>query len=210
MVSRREKSDGLHSQTGGQDVAHSDNGITLMIRFAIILQIALLLYHQVTTLFDFFPFNGVRFYSRRETFMEAGVNLVLMSLPLIGFIWHVSFLMKCGVVYYFILFSIECATWWAPYFLGPSPKGLECYNRIHRQTITVIPRRGNNPAPNLEHMILMVLTLLTAITTLMAFRPTPFPFRQWWIGVVIGAFMVGGTVFQFCFQGKQKSNAPPA
>jgi len=133
-----------------------------MLTFAVTLQIVLLLYHQVTTLFDLFPFNGVRFYSRRETFMEAGANLVPMALAMTGFIWHVSVLMKFGVVYYFILFAVECATWWMPYFLGPSPKGLECYNRIHRQTITVIPRRGHNPAPNLEHLILMALTFLTA------------------------------------------------
>ena len=179
-----------------------------MVIFAIILQIALLVYHQVTTLCDFFPFNGVRFYSRQETLLEAGVNFVLMSLPLLGFIGRASLLMKFGVVYYFILFSVECATWWAPYFLGPSPKGLECYNRIHRQTITVIPRRGNNPAPNLEHLILMALTLLTAIVTCVAFHSIPFPFRQWGVGVVIGAVIVSGTVFQFCYQGKQNRSPP--
>jgi hypothetical protein len=179
-----------------------------VVAFVIILQIALLLYHQVTTLFDFFPFNGVRFYSRKETFMEAGVNLVLMSLPVVGFIGHMPFLMKYGVVYYFVLFSVECATWWAPYFLGPSPKGLECYNRIHRQTITWVPRRGDNPAPNLEHLILMALTLLTAVATLLAFRPMSFPFWQWAIGLGIGIFLVSGTMFQFCFQGRRKPNSP--
>ena len=175
-----------------------------MITFAITLQIILVLYHQVTTLFDFFPFNGVRFYSRRETLIEAGINLVLMSLPLVGFFWHVSALLKFGIVYYFILFAVECATWWWPYFLGPSPKGLENYNRIHRRTITVIPRRGNNPVPNLEHLILMILTLVTAIATVTAFRTISFPFRQWWIGAVIGVVVVAGTIFQFCFQGRQK------
>jgi hypothetical protein len=180
-----------------------------MITMVILLQVALLLYHQVTTWFDFFPFNGARFYSRRETCIEAGANFIPMALAAAGFIWHLSVLMKFGVVYYFILFAVECATWWAPHFLGPSPKWLECYNRIHRQTITVIPRRGDNPAPNVEHLVLMVLTLATALATFMAFRPTPFPFRQWWVGLVVGAFMVGGTVFQFCFQGRQKANAPP-
>jgi hypothetical protein len=74
----------------------------------------------------------------------------------------------------------------------------------------VVPRRGNHPAPNLEHMILMGLTLITAIVTLLAFRSMPFSFRQWWIGLVIGAVMVAGTVFHFCFSGRQKSNTPPA
>ena len=181
-----------------------------MLPLAITLQVLLVLYHQATTLFDFFPFNGVRFYSRREKLAEAAVNFVLMSLPPIGFILRVPLLMKFALVYYFILFGVECATWWAPYFLGPSPKWLELYNRIHRQTITILPRRENQPAPNLEHLILMALTLLTAISTLMAFRTLDLQLPQWWIGLLIGVILVGGTLFQFCFQGRAKSNPPTA
>jgi len=194
-----------------------DNGLEtitvhswLMIAFAITSQLILVLYHQITTLFDFFPFNGVRFYSRREKLLEAGINLVLMSAPLLGFILHQPLLMKFGVVYYFILFAVECATWWGPYFFGPSQMGLEIYNRIHGRTITVLPRRGKNPSPNLEHLILMALTILTAVTTLIAFRSAPIQFQHWWIGLIIGAVMVSGTIFQFCLQGRQKSNAPSA
>ena len=171
-----------------------------MLKLAITLQIVLILYHQITTWLDLFPFNGVRFYSRRERLLEAGSNLVLMSLPLLGFILSVPMLMKFGVVYYFILLSVECATWWAPYFLGPAPKWLETYQRIHRQTITVLPPRGHNPVPNLEHLILMVLTLSTAVATLMAFHSLDVRFHGWWIGLLIGAAVVGGTIFQFCFQ----------
>jgi len=181
-----------------------------MARLAITLQIILVMYHQATTLFDFFPFNGVRFTSRGEKIAEAAVNLVLMSLPPIGFILRAPLLMKFGLVYYFILFGIECATWWAPYFLGPSPKWLELYNRIHRQTITILPRRANQPAPNLEHLILMALTLLTAVATLLAFRSLHLEFPQWWIGLLIGIILVAGTLFQFCFQGRTKPNPPPA
>jgi hypothetical protein len=171
---------------------------------AIAFQIILVAYHQVTTLCDLFPFNGVRFYKRHETLIEAGVNLVLMSLPVVAFIFHVTALMKFGVVYYFVLFAVECATWWAPYFLGPSPKFKSLYERIHSQTIMVIPRRGSNPAPNLEHLMLMALTLLTAIVTFIAFRDAGIPFSNWWIGLVIGVFLTGGTIFQFCFQGDLK------
>jgi len=179
-----------------------------MVRLAITLQIILVLYHQATTLFDFFPFNGARFYSRRDKIAEAAVNLVLMSLPPIGFILRAPLLMKFGLVYYFILFGVECATWWAPYIFGPSPKWLELYNRIHRQTITILPRPANQPAPNLEHLILMALTLLTAITTLLAFRSFNLEFPQWWISLLIGVILIGITLFQFCFQGRAKPNPP--
>ncbi len=176
---------------------------------AIALQALLLAYHQTTTLCDFFPFNGVRFYSRRERLLEAGTNFILMSLPLVGFILRAPFLMKFGLAYYFILFAIECATWWAPYFLGASPKALEVYNRIHRQTITPLPRRENQLAPNLEHLILMALTLLTAIVTCLAARSLALEISHWWLAALIGALLTGGTIFQFCFQGRHKADNPP-
>ena len=141
-----------------------------MLTLAIALQIIHVLYHQVTTLLDLFPFNGVRFYSRREQLLEAGINLVLMSLPPLGFVLHVPSLMLFGVVYYFVLLAVEFTTWWVPYLFGPSQKWLDVYTRIHSQTITVLPRRGTNPVPNLEHLILHSLSLLTAIVTLIAYR----------------------------------------
>jgi hypothetical protein len=140
-----------------------------MLAVAVTLQIVHVLYHQVTTLLDFFPFNGVRFYSTREKILEAGINLVLMSLPPIGFIFRIHSLMTFGVVYYFVLLTIEFFTWWKPYFFGASQKWIDIHSHIHSQTITVLPRRRNNPAPNLEHLILDSLSFLTAIATLAAY-----------------------------------------
>lgn len=166
---------------------------------ALCFQATLLLYHQATTWLDLFPFNGVRFYSRGETIAEAGGNLVLMGLPLVGRLLDSPALLKYGVVYYFVLFAIECATWWGPYFLGASPKAAETYARIHAQTITVVPRRGANPAPNLEHLILMGLTLATAVTTFLAFRAAGPAFPRWWTGIPIGLLLATGTLYQFCW-----------
>jgi hypothetical protein len=67
------------------------------------------------------------------------------------------------------LFLEEFRVWWVPYFFGPSKAWQAAYDRLHAQTIKVFPARGNNPIPNLEHMILHTLTLVTAITTLTAF-----------------------------------------
>jgi hypothetical protein len=177
-----------------------------MTTVAITLQIVLLFYHQTTTLCDFFPFNGARFYSLREKLAEAGVNLILMSLAPVGFIFDLPSLKYFGVVYYFILLAIEFATWWGPYFLGPSVKGLEVYNRIHRRTITVVPRRGENPAPNLEHLILMGLTAAAGLATLKAYHSMPDAHAGHWVGVlVVALLLVSGTLYQFCFQGRAKA-----
>jgi hypothetical protein len=152
-------------------------------------QIGLLVYHQITTLFDFYPFNGARRYAWKEKLAEAGSNFVLMSLAPIGFGFQIRGLMIFGVVYYFFLFAVEIIIWWIPYLTVPSghwrriynlllavstssfKKGdtldhwYEIYNRLHRGTITILPARGNRPVPNLEHMILHAWTLITAIVT---------------------------------------------
>lgn len=152
-------------------------------------QIGLLLYHQITTLFDFYPFNGARHYARKEKLAEAGSNFILMSLAPIGFGFHIRGLMIFGVVYYFFLFAVEIIIWWIPYLTVPSgrwrriyncllavstssfKKGdvldhwCEIHNRLHRGTITILPARGNRPVPNLEHMILHAWTLITAVAT---------------------------------------------
>lgn len=59
-------------------------------RLVVLCQLALLVYHQLTTLVDFYPFNGARNYARREKLAECGVNGVLMLLPPVGFAFHIS------------------------------------------------------------------------------------------------------------------------
>ena len=174
-----------------------------MIKVAIALQLIHLLYHQVTTLFDFFPFNGVRSSSWHLRLMDAGTAFIPMAIPPIGFILRNPTLMEIGIVCNFIILGGEIATWWIPYFFGASPQWLEIYNKIHRQTITVIPRRGKNPVVNLEHLILMVLTLLTTVVTLIAFRSVHGVFSGYiWIAWLVGAVMVSGVFFQCNITGK--------
>ena len=140
-----------------------------MILFAIFVQVVLLLYHQLTTWIDFFPFNGVRFYTKKERLVECLSNGVLMTLPIIGFVFQIKMLMNYGIVYYCILFLIELKVWWLPYFFKATPEWNEQYERIHAKTIIILPKIKNNPTPNLEHMILHGLTFITAIFTLVAF-----------------------------------------
>jgi hypothetical protein len=90
-------------------------------------QIVLLVFHQVTTLVDFFPFNGSRNYTPTEKLLETGVNGVLMLLPPVGFGFHIRGLMIFGVVYYFVLLVIEIIIWWVPYLKMPSGRGRIIY-----------------------------------------------------------------------------------
>ena len=160
---------------------------------AFICQVLLLGYHQVTSWIDFHPFNGVRNYSRREKLMEVGVNALLMGMAPIGFWFHIRSLMSFGVVYYFVLLSVEIIILWIPFFTVPTGRWRTIYNRLlafatsdfergdalnrwvgiyerlHQDTITFLPRRAGRPVPNLEHTILHLWTLVTAVATLVAY-----------------------------------------
>ena len=166
---------------------------SLAMRAAIVCQLVLLAYHQVTTLVDFFPFNGSRYYTRQEKLVEAGSNALLMSLGPIAFIFHLRGLMTFAVIYYFVLFAVEIVIWWIPYFTIPrrpwrqvynralalSTSDLEkgdtldhwraVYDRLHARTTTFLPRRSGRIVPNLEHFILHGWTLMTAIVTAIAY-----------------------------------------
>jgi len=165
-----------------------------MIRLAIICQVVLLAYHQLTTYVDFFPFNGACNYSLNEKLAEGGSNFVLMILAPIGFVFHIRGLMTYGVVYYFFLFAVELIIWWVPYFTVPAGHWRGIYNRLlslatsnfekgdtlahwcdihsrlHSGTIAFLPGRAGRPVPNLEHTILHVWTLITAVITAAAWR----------------------------------------
>ena len=160
---------------------------------AIYCQIILFAYHQLTTLVDFFPFNGARYYTRQEKLAEAGSNAVLMSLGPIGFGLHLRWLMTFGVIYYFVLFAVEIIIWWIPYFTIPRGAWRHFYNRalavstsnfdkgdtldhwravhdrLHAGTTTFLPRRPGRVVPNLEHSILHAWTFVTAIVTAVAY-----------------------------------------
>ncbi|OAI42673.1 hypothetical protein AYO41_00630 [Verrucomicrobia bacterium SCGC AG-212-E04] len=162
--------------------------------YAIVSQLLLVVYHQVTTLVDLFPFNGARNYASRKRFTEAGVNAVLMCLGPIGFAFRIHGLMLFGVCYYFALFAAELIIWWIPYLTVPAGRWRAIYNRLlslatsnfepgdtldhwirihdrlHRGTLTFLPARAGRVVPNLEHTLLHVLTLVTAIITLVAYR----------------------------------------
>jgi hypothetical protein len=164
-----------------------------MVRAALFCQLLLLAYHQLTTLIDLHPFNGVRHAARAEKFTEAGVNLLLMGLTPIGYAFGIGALMLYGVIYYFVLFFFEIVIWWIPYFTHPTGAWRRAYNlllsvaslsfgqpdaladwserhqRLHRDTITPLPAGRGPVRPNLEHMILHVATAVTALVTLFAY-----------------------------------------
>jgi hypothetical protein len=139
----------------------------------LVTQLLLVAYHQATTLFDLYPFNNVRDYSVKERLTECLINGITMIMPFIGFYLHVAWMMMAAIIIYPALLIAEYFNWWQPYLFGASEPWQKVYDRLFRSTIIVLPAVKKNPVPNLEHLILHGLTLITCIVTYISYFTQP-------------------------------------
>jgi len=135
------------------------------------MQIIHLFYHQMTTLIDLYPFNNIRGYRKKEQLLEAGVNGLTMGFPIVALLSGNKILMSIAVGLLGILCLGEFFTWWYPYLFGATEYWQKQYDQKFKSTIIILPSIKNNPIPNLEHLILHILTLITFImTALLAYK----------------------------------------
>src|SRR5690625_4826794 len=134
------------------------------------IQILTLSYHQITTIFDFFPFNSVRHYSIKERNKEALVNGIIMIIAIIFSLTNISVLIGIGGVIWSLVLVGAVLNWWLPYTTGRdffklpnNETWVQMNERIFANTVQIMPNIKNNPKPNLEHVILHMLILGSSI-----------------------------------------------
>src|SRR5437868_2274894 len=102
---------------------------------ALVLNVVHLAYHQVTTNFDFFPFNNIRNYKTGERIGEAGFNGLVMGFPIVCLCLHSHRLIGLSCWTLGFLVAGEFLSWWPAYFYGV-PKWMrhwqEIYDRTHK------------------------------------------------------------------------------
>ena len=125
---------------------------------AVPLVIVIEIYYAVTTLFDLTPFNGAKYFSLKERITEWVVNSIIFALPLLPFIFPSAW--PAGVIAYGFLLVGEYLSWWQGY-LTQKPARRDFYDKATRHTILVLSSDRDRFQPNLEHIILHVLTLVT-------------------------------------------------
>jgi hypothetical protein len=152
-----------------------------MLTLAVTLIILAVVYFTVTTLIDLYPLNNVRSAKRSEQITEVSVNGPIMALPavLLG-VAAASSLPALGYVAGTIELLVGAGgllLWWLPYLTGTAVPWAtagtdvswpELHARTYAQTLIVLPRIGDHPRPNVEHMILHGLILAAAICTFAA------------------------------------------
>ncbi|GIH19728.1 hypothetical protein [Rugosimonospora africana] len=148
---------------------------------ALVLLIAALLYFLVTTFVDLHPLNNVRDSKRSERITEAAINGPVMALPAVLLVLAAALslpvLAYAGGAMEALIAAGGLSLWWLPYLAGKTVpwatagtgvSWTELHSRTYAHTVTVLPRIGDRPRPNLEHMILHSLILLGAVFTLVA------------------------------------------
>lgn len=89
-----------------------------MFKAMIAFQLLTLIYHQITTRFNLYPFNGVKHYSIQERRKEALINGIIMMLA----IFLSSFSNATGLVIAASIWTLILVgaifNWWIPYFFG--------------------------------------------------------------------------------------------
>jgi hypothetical protein len=152
-----------------------------MTLIAFVLVLLTVAYHQVTTLVDLYPFNNIRDSKRSQRFAEAAINGPIMLVPavalLLGGLWHVWGLGLFAGIFELVVAIGGVANWWLPYLVGGKTPWAtagsgttwsELHDRTYSHTIIVLPRIGNRPRPNLEHMILHGLMIAAAVLCVVA------------------------------------------
>ncbi|MEV0569557.1 hypothetical protein [Dactylosporangium sp. NPDC050588] len=148
---------------------------------ALVLILAVVGYFLVTTLVDLYPFNNVRDAKREEQRTEVAINAPVMALPAVllglGKALHLPVLGYAAGTLAALSVAGGLILWWMPYLAGRTAPWAtagagvtwaELHARTYARTVTVLPRIGDRPRPNLEHMILHTLMLAAAVCTFAA------------------------------------------
>ncbi|GAA4569959.1 hypothetical protein [Planotetraspora kaengkrachanensis] len=151
--------------------------------FAVALVLLLLAdaYFVFTTLVDVFPFNNVRDAKRSEQITEVAINAPVMLVPAVLLVAAgaagLPVLAYAGAGLELLVVLGGLTLWWLPYLAGVTAPWATAgtgetwaglHARTYAMTVIVLPRLGDRPRPNLEHMILHSLILGAAICTFAA------------------------------------------
>ena len=105
---------------------------------------------------------------RRRLWLATAVNSIFPGIAL-GFavyFWNRPrplFVNRYWLIYCGVTVASAIGMWYLPYFRGANEKMKDEYRRFYAGTRQVLPARGDNPRPNLLHVVFHVLFLATLV-----------------------------------------------
>lgn len=139
-------------------------------KWAVILQLLLLLYFEAITLLNLYPWNDLSKYTFKEKVIEATVNGAIIIFNAGLFTTKVKWLMMISIVFWFLFLLMQLLTWWMPYVTGKHLKQFRrtLYDTHFKETIKLLPPIKDHIIPDAQHNVLQFLTLITFIVSVMS------------------------------------------
>jgi hypothetical protein len=136
---------------------------------AVALQVLLLAYWLAMEVLDLFPWNDLasrpeQYDLRRIVAVNALSQLVFMGLFALG----LRPLAAISVVFYAGYLALQLWKWWPPYLFGADEAWQEKYAASFARTLKLLPTHGNHLAPDVQHLVLHLITLATLLATAVA------------------------------------------
>jgi hypothetical protein len=135
------------------------------------LQLLLLAYWVTIETVEIFPLNDIR---GRVPHYEPATALAVNLLQQIAYMalfaarqWWPALAAALGYAAYL---ALQLWTWWVPYLFGASPDWQARHSRNFERTLKLLPSSEGHPAPDLQHMLLQLLTVAALIATARAAR----------------------------------------
>jgi hypothetical protein len=124
-------------------------------------QIILLVYHQIITWLDFFPFNNPQQYKLSERTVESLLHGIPFALSAIAVVKDWENIQNVTFMFYFAILGVGIMTWWIPYLAGPGRRWKEQYSKMFSSQIKFLPNPKRPVTPTLEvtiqHLLLLIV-----------------------------------------------------
>ena len=135
----------------------------------IVVQFLMVVLHDLVTIPGWLTGNQVRaVVGRTKFYLGTAINAVFPGIAAGFVLWFWSrpkpaYIYRYWAVYCAVTMLSAVAMWYVPYLFGASAETKSQYAEMYRGTIQVLPPRGENPRPNLFHLLLHVLFAATLV-----------------------------------------------
>lgn len=141
-----------------------------LFRWAVTLQVLLLIYFESITLVNLYPWNDLSNYTFKEKVIEATTNGIVITLALGLFFTQIKGLMILSVMIWFVFLLMQLLVWWMPYVTGRHLKQfpMALYHTHFQATLKILPPIKNHIVPDAQHNVLQLISLVTFLVSTIA------------------------------------------
>ncbi|MEW1635944.1 hypothetical protein AB0469_17920 [Streptomyces sp. NPDC093801] len=134
--------------------------------FAVAMPLVWLAWLALTEWVPMFPLNDLRDDNHRERLGDAALNYPVPLLISAGVAAGCEGTRIASLVLCVLVLVGHVASWWLPYFGISTQAQRDSYARDYARTLKILPTRGRTVVPDVQHLVVGVLTLAMTGTTL--------------------------------------------